>query len=301
MTTKLAFAIPTYNRLRLLERLVESIPSKYSIFISDNDSSIKGSHQFYAKENVHVSHASTLISMFANWNRAVETTDSSVTHIAIPSDDDLYLPEQVSHMSDTIASNTDVDIFIFGCDYIDEHENISVGYTPTSSCKYIKGDGFLQFINGVDARMPGVVFRKEFFKKIGGLNTEYELTAADSELIQKALLLGKSMFVNQTVGYYRIWSGSLTNARQGTIQWLKEVEKWTKTISEFIASSANQNVKKIDTKKFSADIYIQNLLAGYQNLIAIDKPRAKKFLRENMVMEGASLVNKLRLIKYWIL
>lgn len=297
----LGFAIPTYNREKLLQQLVTSISVKYPVYISDNSTTIHDLEFFESYPLVKISPCTQLLPMFENWNRAAACVDEIVTHVVIPSDDDLYITEKINHIENAIAQNPEIDIFIFGCDYIDEYDRVSRGYLPETTQKYMNGDGFFKFIHGVDARMPGVIFRKEFFNKLNGFNQKYKLTASDSELVQKALLLGNSMFVSETVGYYRIWSGSLTSARQASMDWLNEVSTWTANISRLIEQSANQKISSINVKKFAANIYVTNLLSGYHSLVKKDPKAAREFLKSNFKIWNVSMGNVLRQIKYYFL
>lgn len=54
-------------------------------------------------------------------------------------------------------------------------------------------------------RMPSVFFKKSFLDKIGYFDEKnFNLTAADSELIQRSLLLGKVAFIPKIVSSYRV-------------------------------------------------------------------------------------------------
>ncbi|WP_156421856.1 glycosyltransferase [Paucibacter sp. KCTC 42545] len=294
---KIAVAIPTYKREALLRRLISSIPKNWSVFVSDNESSLLPLASSLG-EVVTISHSPKLVGMFANWNRALSLVTPNCTHVFIPSDDDLFLPEANGIVANTLARYPDSDILVFGCDLFDEHGHVWAGYRPLALECFDIGEGFHKFAAGVDARMPGVLFRKDFLQRIGAFDERFELTAADSELIQRALLLGKSVFVPSVIGLYQIWSGSLTHARQATDQWLNEVEAWTEKIGDLINSGNQPHKRQIDVQSYRDEIFIANLLAGIGNLIQKGQCReARDFLARHTSTRHLSLRTRLRLIR----
>ncbi len=295
---EIAVAIPTYKRKELLLRLIGSIPQEWSVFVSDNESSLvplKGS----LGPKVVVSHSPTLIPMFANWNRALSLVDEDATHVFIPSDDDLFLPVAREAVQLALQQYPESDIFIFGCDFFDEYDRCWKGYCPETLQAFASGDGFLKFWRGVDARMPGILFRKSFLNRIGAFDERFELTAADSDLIQRALLLGSSVFVPQVIGQYRIWSGSLTYARQATDLWMKEVTLWTDKIATLLASGHQPQTRNVNIDAYRDEIVAQNLLAGLHNLIAKgERKQALAFLERHRMPTRARLRTRLKLLRY---
>jgi hypothetical protein len=294
---RIAVAIPTYARKDMLLRLIDSLPREWMIFVSDNAASLAplaaplGPH-------VTVSHSETLIPMFANWNRALSLVDDSCTHVFIPSDDDLFLPAAGPAVAEALARHPDADMVVFGCDLFNEHDQRWAGYAPPAHEALPPGDGFLRFIAGVDARMPGVLFRKAFLDRIGAFDERFELTAADSELIQRAALLGRTVFVPTVIGLYRIWSGSLTHARQATDLWMQEIGLWTDKIGGLLRSGHQPASRHVDIGRYRAEILALNLLAGLNNLRAKGAvAEARAFLSRHPVPAGARLKTRLRLLR----
>jgi len=299
---KIAVAIPTYKRRELLARLIDSISTTWQVFVSDNDSSLLPLDESFG-DHVSVSHASELVSMFANWNRALSLVGGDCTHVFIPSDDDLFLPNAEEAVSRTLAQHPDADVVVFGCDLFDENGTRWSGYRPSHMEAFAPGDGFLKFINGVDARMPGVLFRHDFLKRIGAFDERFELTAADSDLVQRALLLGRAVFVPEVIGLYQIWSGSLTHARQATDQWLSEVELWTHKIAELLRTGHQPPSRRVNIKRYCDEIYARNLLAGLSNLHKKGESlAARAFLARHPIPRHTRLLTRLRLLKMrWLL
>lgn len=296
-TIKIAVAIPTYRRPELLLKLTRSLPAHVPISVSDNGGSLFGLEVPFGS-NVSIHHADQLLPIFVNWNRAVSLVPGDATHILIPSDDDLYLPTAFKTINQAIEKYPSADIIVFGCDFVDEHGNIRPGWMPEKEELCAPGDGFLKFESGVNARMPGVLFRADFFHRIGGFDERFELTASDSEMIQRAALLGITAFVPTVIGQYRVWSGSLTHARQATDQWLSEVELWTNKIAELLRAGHKPPSRQVNIERFRDEIYARNLLAGLNNLYQKgDAENARLFLMQHKVPRHTKLMTRLRLLR----
>lgn len=294
---RIAVAIPTYARKEMLQRLIHSIPRDWHVFVSDNNASL-APLEAPIGPNVTVSHSETLIPMFANWNRALSLVDDSCSHVFIPSDDDLFLPAAGAAVAEALARHPEADMLIFGCDLFNEHDKRWAGYVPSAHEALAPGDGFLKFSAGVDARMPGVLFRKSFLDHIGAFDERFELTAADSELIQRAALLGRTVFVPTVIGLYRIWSGSLTHARQATDLWMNEIGMWTDKIAKLLQDGHQPASHRVDITRYQAEIQALNLLAGLNNLCAKGATaEARAFLARHPVPAGAHLKTRLRLLR----
>jgi hypothetical protein len=292
---RIAVAIPTYKREELLRRLVSSIPIDWDIYVSDNDASLK---PLLTPLPGVVSHSAVLIPMFANWNRALSLVDPSASHVFIPSDDDLFLSNAGDAVEQALARHPDTDMFVFGCDFFDEHDQIWPGYRVAALQAYEPGDGFSVFSRGVDARMPGILFRKSFLDQIGAFDERFELTASDSDLIQRALLLGRSVFVPETIGLYRVWAGSLTHVRIASDQWMHEIDLWTAKIAAVIKAGHQPSGPVINVNQYRDEILARNLLAALGNLLNKGEvDQACDFLRRHPVPRHATLATRLRLLR----
>jgi GT2 family glycosyltransferase len=293
----IAVAIPTYKRKDMLMRLIGSIPPQWRVFVSDNDSSLLPLDAPLG-EQVTVSHSPELVGMFANWNRALSLVDADCTHVVIPSDDDLFLPEAGLAVKLALDRYPDADILIFGCDLFDENDRRWRGYVPAALESFPIGEGFRKFAAGVDARMPGVLLRHDFLKRIGAFDDQWQLTAADSDLVQRSLLLGRSVFVPEVIGLYRIWSGSLTHARQASDLWMEEVALWTGKIAALMQAGHQPAGAKIDVVQYRDEIHARNLLAALDNLLNKgEADQARDFLRRHPVPARATLPTRLRLLR----
>jgi hypothetical protein len=295
--SKIAVAIPTYKRRDMLERLIGTIPADWSIFVSDNDASLLPMAQ-PLDARVQLSHASRLFDMFANWNRALSLVDEDCTHVFIPSDDDLLVPGAGAIVEAALARHGDADLLIFGCDFIDGEDRKFGGYVPEALEVFEPGDGFLKFAYSVDARLPGVLFRLDFLKRIGAFDESMQITAADSDLVQRALLQGKSVFVPRIIGLYRYWSGSGTHAYHGTDRWMNDVARWTDKIVRLVNAGHRPKRASLDIERYRSEVLTQNLLAGIDNLL--DKgeiQQARDFLQRYPVSGNATPWTRLRLLR----
>jgi GT2 family glycosyltransferase len=294
---KIAVAIPTYKRREMLERLIGTIPTGWSIFVSDNNGSMLPMAQ-PLDTRVHLSHAFRLFDVFANWNRAISLVDEDCTHVFIPSDDDLLVPEAGIIVENTLALHGDADLLIFGCDFIDGEDRKFGGYLPDVLEVFEPGDGFLKFVHSVDARLPGVLFRLDFLKRIGAFDESMQITAADSDLVQRALLQGRSVFVPQVIGLYRYWSGSGTHAYHGTDQWMNDVARWTDKIVKLVNAGHRPKRAFIDIKRYRAEVLTQNLLAGIDNLVSKGEiQQARNFLQRHPISGNATPWTRIRLLR----
>ncbi len=297
----LTIAIPTYNREVLLTKLVNSIPKDINISISDNGSFL--SDKFKEQhENISMVKNEKILDIFYNWNASIKNIDKS-NYLAIPSDDDLYDIESFEFIEKTINSLNDVDVFIFGNNYIDENDNIIGSYCPKELKVYDYPEGLNEFLYGVDVRMPSVFFKKTFLDKIGYFDEKnFTLTAADSELIQRSLLLGKVAFIPKIVSSYRVWNGSLTDQKIATNHWMNEIDIWTNKIIELANNKLSTSQNTFNWEKYKDEIYARNLLAGLNNLY---KNKNYKKIAEHFLAcrypKNAMFKTKIRIFKTLIL
>lgn len=293
---KIGVAIPTYNRNDLLEKLLLSIPDDIKISISDNGGYVTNEIKQKYGNAFYICH-DKVIDIFHNWNSAIEN-DIDVDFLSIPSDDDLYLKEKFQIIVNAINS-IDADVFVFGNQFIDGDDTLIGSYCPDKYEVLNAPYGFERFMHGVDVRMPSVFFKKSFLDEIGYFDAElFSLTAADSELIQRALLLGKAVFVPEVVSSYRVWPGSLTDQKIATSHWLIEIELWADKIVELGSNSKNLLKPNFNWNVYKDELFARNLLAGLEN-----KYKNKKYLELRMHYKAhrfpkkALLRTKLRIIK----
>ncbi|MGG2397477.1 hypothetical protein ACJRW5_11105 [Pseudomonas sp. SH1-B] len=296
MGSKLAVAIPSYNRKILVERLLSTIPNDIFIAISDNGGYLRGGLDCNGR-NIKIESHDMVLDVFDNWNFALNMVLNECDYLVMPSDDDLYL----SGWSDRVLSyinKVDADFFIFGNRVIDEHENIVGEYSENELVVLEAPLGFEKYKYDVSARMPSVIFRSEFLRKIGGYDAKtFKLTAADSELIQRALLLGRVAFVPEVISCYRVWNGGLTNKKIASEEWLDEIEKWTSKIVT-IGQGSSDMFTRAFSEKYADEIYARNLYEGLVNLYGREEyEKLLKFKSKARWPKHALLRTKLRIIR----
>lgn len=264
-------AIPTYNRPLYLSQLIKSVPAEIPVFISDNGG-LTPTDSLPSGRSVVIDKLDYVAPIFANWNNAVRLAAVTDGYVVIPSDDDLFLPGAFDVINRHIADYPNVDIFIFGVDIIDGNGSVIGNYSSKTLKQYGVGEGFCEFKFGVNARMPGVVFKQSFLDSIGYFDETLTLTAADSELVQRALLLGTAVFSPEKISAYRVWEGSLTSERQCSAQWVEEVDYWTAKIVALAEEVGFQ--KPINWPEYRDEILAQNILAGMR--LAIQQGNNRK-------------------------
>lgn len=249
--------------------------------------------------NVTIVGDSNVIKIFDNWNRALDGLNVDV--LAIPSDDDLYLENGFEIIEEEIRKNQDCDVFVFGNHFIDENDKVFSTWIPRKYERFEAPEGFNLFKYGVDARMPCIFFRKSLLDRIGYLDRQFELTAADSELVQRALLYGNALFVPRVVGCYRVWGGALTSMKIASDNWLEEIGLWTNKISVLAAEEFGKAGRHFDAKRLVDEIYARNLIAGASNKVKSGAGcEARRYLYDHRFPWKATLPTKLDYIHVYL-
>jgi len=254
-SSMIGVSVPAYNRESLLRRLVSSIPEEIPVFVSDNGGFLSNlGCDFPINVFISPTENKTVLPMFENWNRAIAL--NTCEWIVIPSDDDMYFRGAFDAIRSEIAQHPDVDVFVFGHENIDEDDRVLSSWTPDRAITLESPNGFRVFKYGVSARMPSVVFRRKFLGTEVKFDDYYTLTAADSELVQRLLIFGRSRFVPKVISGYRIWQGSLTSQKMAGVHWMAEVDRWTFKLNAIIK---DRNFSNMERKKIVDTIYGNNL------------------------------------------
>lgn len=264
MLSKLTIAIPTYNRNDYLVRLLHTIPSNYSgkVLISDNGSSVTEEIKEEFNKFSFICSEQKL-EMFQNWNVAVDNVRTE--WFVLPSDDDLFCLNSFDKIDEILSDNPLIDIFVFGHNVIDEKDTILSTWSPDKILNLNAVDSFKVFFKGVDARCPSIIIRTELARKMGKFDESFEYTAADSLLIQKCLLYGKSLFVPAVISSYRVWPNNFTSQLISTKGWLNKISMWTERIGLILKKDFSNEFSEKKIKNFKDEIFARNLLAGIHN------------------------------------
>jgi GT2 family glycosyltransferase len=292
----LQIAIPTYNRNDLLIKLLDSIPSKINVVVSDNGNHVTDSIK-EAYNNTRFVSTSKTLDIFSNWNNALKNTNSE--WVIIPSDDDTYHRDSLVGIDFFLNKYSEADILIFGHNIIDGKDKIRKGWQVENEIEYKEPSGYEVFKYGVEARMPSIIFKKKLLNKVGFFDENYTLTAADSDLVQRCLLNGRSVFIPKILSNYRVWEGSLTNNRIATKHWLDEIEYWQNKITELgISQYKKHKLNPLNHKRISDIVYAKNLIMGVSKIRKKDGFWATlKFIKSNRYPYKADFKTQIILIK----
>ena len=252
----LGIAIPAYKREYLLGRLLDSIKTNYPIVVSDNGGHLPPSFKDrYSRVRFL---AGPEVPTLENWNRAARALETQ--WIIMPGDDDLYYPESFTIIEQTLLSVPTADIVFFGHHIIDEEDNVKSDWIPEQM--HLKApDGFDKVRRGTPARPPGIAFKAELFRRLGGFCEDFKITAGDNDFYQRAALVGESVFVNAVVTGYRVWTFGSTMQAIATQGWLREIDLWCGRMRKLASEHHYRYPKSLQDA-----IYLDNLSAGISAL-----------------------------------
>jgi len=256
----LGVAIPTYKRENYLRILLDTIPEEIDVVISDNGgfTSTEFKQEYSSRKFIS---SDVVVNMFQNWNNAINGLDNE--WICLASDDDIFYPNAFQTFYTYLSQYPKSEIIIFGHNYINETGEKIASWQVPSLLDLPSPNGYNVFKYGVDARPIAVFFKKELYERIGQLDTEYKITAADSDFIQLALLHGRSLFGRDVVAGYRIWQKSLTSQLNASVEWMTEVTKWQNKITRELEAF---QFKSSEIKTNTDEVFIRNLHSGLRSV-----------------------------------
>ena len=142
--------------------------------------------------------------------------------------------------------------------------------------------------------MPSVAIRRSAMAQLGYFDEAFKLTAADSDLVQRALLSFDAAFEPEVVAGYRVWRGSATRSTQATQGWLDEIDRWGAKVEDLMRGTARYAG---EARRVRAELHATNLLAGLHLLRShgeFDACRAH--FRRSRYPFGARWMTQLRLL-----
>lgn len=292
----LSVCVPTYRREDMLERLLATIPTNnVEVVISDNGGFLSDGFKLKHSE-IRCVTTQNILPMFANWNNAIKA--SRMPYVVIPSDDDLFINEAFDTIHSYIEKYPDVDLFIFGHHVIDADDKILGAWCPKTQGMFIPPFGFKNFFYGVDARMPSIIFRKDLLNRLDNFDETFTLTAADSDLIQRALLFGKAMFIPSFISCYRVWPGGTTAKKQASGEWLDQIKYWTNKVSLLAEEQFQKQGYSFHTQRFCEEIFARNLISAMKNILSQGKSvEARAFIKTYGIPSHATFRTKFKLCK----
>jgi hypothetical protein len=260
-TPSIGVAIPTYRRDDQLHTLLQSLPARIPVYVSDNGCTVSGQLKATFPAVVFRCVNGDVVPMFANWNVAARMV--SQDWVLVPSDDDIYFPDSFDCIEGALAAHEDCDVLVFGHHVVGERYEILSSWKPDVLAVSEPGEGFIRFADGVAARMPSIAFRRALLQHLDYFDENMKITAADSDLIQRALLVGRTAFVPAYVSGYRVWGGGATSRTIGTAQWMADVDYWGSKVERLLANEPRYADR---ARLFRDETYAQNLAAGLRVL-----------------------------------
>ena len=289
----LGIAIPAYKRESLLARLLDSINTELPIVVSDNGGYL--SDTFKARYPAVKFLSGPEVTVLKNWNRAASSLDSE--WIVMPGDDDLYYPDSFATMLEHLQAHPEADIAFFGHNIIDEQDKVTSSWQPSGALLSAPA-GFEQISLGAPARPPSIAFRSALFRKLGGFNETFAVTAGDNHFYQRASLIGNTLFVPTIVSGYRVWNSGSTMSTIASRAWMQEIDFWCSNVQEFALNHSNYQYRN----SLRDEIYTANLRAGIGAL----KSRGQylgawRHLLTNRYPYKASLLSQAKLLAHLLL
>jgi len=290
----LTVVIPTYKRLDMLKKILDSIPRSIRVVVSDNGSSVPDSFILEYPEFKFFK-TDRLLEALENWNHCIDLVDTE--WFTIPSDDDLYYHDSFEIISKYMDLNEKSDLIIFGHNVIDEKDNILSTWKPTNIFNIVPPGAYSTFKYGVDARFPGMIFKKKLVVSNDCFDTSYKITAGDSKLIQKCLLNGTVSFIAEVIAAYRVWPNNSTALTMASAAWLNEIDRWQEEILAVAESKYSEKGLTLSVKKIKDEVYARNFAGGISNKKkSAGFFSAMKFIFSNRYPYHANLKTQLRIV-----
>lgn len=208
---KITAVLPTIGRIKYLDIAIESIldQSKYfdEIIVFDNsiEQNLQKISKFGCNRMVNFISSGKHLNAIDSWNTAVQKTTSE--YVTIVGDDDVLLPNYCENIQ-KLLENSDIGILkAYSIDEIGLKKSELV-YSEQINLTD-KEFRTLRFFNKLSLFVPGIVFKKELFLKVGGFkNTYIDGLAYSDELLltQLSCLTGNIAISEEFCWNYRIHS-----------------------------------------------------------------------------------------------
>jgi glycosyltransferase involved in cell wall biosynthesis len=255
----LTVVIPTFNRLDMLKKILDSIPLYINVIISDNGSSVP--YEFMSKYPTFTFYkTNTLLEALENWNNCISLVNTE--WFIIPSDDDLYYEESFKIIGHHIKASQNSDLLVFGHKIIDENDEVISTWIPDEARHLKPPFAFSKVKYGVNARFPSIVFKKAIVVANGCFDTSFKITAGDSKLIQQCVLNGAISFIPEVIAAYRVWPNNSTSLTISTQKWLKEIDRWQDEILPIASKKFKEKGEKLNLRNIKDQVYATNFIVG---------------------------------------
>lgn len=256
------FCIPTYNRKEHISILLGSLPSTAVVYVQDNGGFLRDA-QFPFKGNLTVESDDNIVGMFENWSRAAALGKND--WFFLTSDDDLYYDTLTEELEKALLLQPDVGMIVFGHHEIDAQGQVLRTWLPQESGVKSGREAFESFLYGVNARMPSILINRKRFQQCGGLFTDFKISAADSELVQRLAVAYPVLFVPAVVSGYRVWAGGATHEKIASEEWRLDIVLWMQRLEKGLLAQGWAK-SAIWRRHIQDDIRYQNTIAGLSKL-----------------------------------
>lgn len=287
---KLSICIPTYKRLDFLKPFVESIPETYPVFISDNGNFIPD--DFFQRGNVKIKHLEETVSMYKNWNSAIDSVETE--WFIFPGDDDIVKVDKLSQIEEYINQYSDCAYLAYAYDIINENDEIIGGWNPNFTRRFNAVEGFSYIQRSVPFRWPSLVINTTRSRSIGNIDESFAFTAGDSLYLQIMAIKYPIAVINENVGQYRVWQNSFTSKCFFSMEWFAQIEMWQKKLESLIIE---EKIEGIDPGRIHDQVIYENFMAA----VGMNKQSSPKDRIRLISQIGwphkIKLINQLRLLK----
>jgi hypothetical protein len=240
---KISIVIPTYNRVALLQRSVESALAQdgfqdYEVIVVDDCSSDGSwdSLRRIANPRLKVFRNDSRLGMGPNWNKAVRLSQGE--YVFILQDDDVALPNLLKRASELLAESYQIDLLCFATTLIDQDENDrQTFWRPERQEILPPPDALMYFARNWTLSTTQVIFSRVMFEKYG----EFDLTPpimSDAEAILRWMIHGRTLVATDTLALRRYWDGSVTSATISSVAMTETMKFLVQSISERAAASS---------------------------------------------------------------
>lgn len=167
--------VPTYNRPKMLDRLIESIGKQtygyYNVIIVDDHSECNDKNeeiiQKYADSGMDISYLYNEENMGAPFSRNRGIRESNGDLIALVDDDDEWLPEKLECQVSKLRRNkNNIDLIYTWADMIDSEQRTVHNYRDS-----IEGKVPREILQKCFIPSPTVLVKRDIFSEVGGFDT----------------------------------------------------------------------------------------------------------------------------------
>lgn len=292
MNNNLSICIPTYKRVEYLIKLVNSIPEKYPVCISDNGNYVDES--IFKRGNIKFMHIDNVVSMFSNWNNAISMVETD--WFIMPGDDDILLIDVLEMVESYIMKHNNCAFLAFGYNNVDDNDISSIKWLPDSEKELEPLASFDAIKYGAPFSWPAIVVNTEKSRSIGNFDEDFEYTASDNLYLQTLALKYPIALIDKVLGENRVWKNSTACKTIATKGWFEQLKLWQDKICIVLK---NKEIDTYNPKEICDNITYNNLIAALGNIRSI-KERIR-FIGDIGWPKRISFNKKLKLIKKIIL